>query len=93
MAARPVRLAEQSQDGPGDDGGANSAGAPEQPPARREERQDREEREERQPDHNAGNRRAGRGILSRVGLRRDEPGDGPPPPPPPPRSDFGAPSR
>ena len=84
---------EQSQDGPGDDGGAKSAGAPEQPPARREERQDREEREERQPDHNAGNRRAGRGILSRVGLRRDEPGDGPPPPPPPPRSDFGAPSR
>ena len=84
---------EQSQDGPGDDGGAKSARTPEQPPARREERQDREEREERQPDHNTGNRRAGRGILSRVGLRRDDPGDGPPPPPPPPRSDFGAPSR
>ena len=50
-----------------------------------------EEPEERQPDSHMGNRRAGRGILSRVGIRRDEPGDGPPPPPPPPRSDFGAP--
>ena len=51
-----------------------------------------EEPEERQPDSHMGNRRTGRGILSRVGLRReDQPGDGPPPPPPPPRSDFGAP--
>ena len=51
----------------------------------------REEPEERQPDSHMGNRRSGRGILSRVGIRREEPGDGPPPPPPPPRSDFGAP--
>lgn len=53
----------------------------------------RGEREERQPDSHVGNRRAGRGILSRVGLRREESSDGPPPPPPPPRSDFGAPNR
>ena len=61
------------------------------PQSQRQEESQQDEPEERQPDSHMGNRRAGRGILSRVGIRRDEPGDGPPPPPPPPRSDFGAP--
>ena len=79
---------EGAQDAPRED---RNRPARRSPQAQRQEESQREEPEERQPDSHMGNRRAGRGILSRVGIRRDEPGDGPPPPPPPPRSDFGAP--
>ncbi len=87
---------EQSeQDGPRED--AESSARPQREERedddKRGKREERGEREERQPDSNVGNRRTGRGILSRVGLRREERSDGPPPPPPPPRSDFGAPRR
>ncbi len=64
------------------------------PQAQQRQPQPRPEPEERQPESNDGGRRRAN-ILSRVGIRRNEPppSDGPPPPPPPPRSDFGAPSR
>ena len=72
---------------------ANEVNGQSDQPARDDEPLSAEEPDEPQPDSHLGNRRTGRGILSRVGLRRDEddPNDGPPPPPPPPRSGFGAP--
>ena len=97
--ANQTNQADQSeqaeQDGPRED--AESSARPQREERedndKRGKREERGEREERQPDSNVGNRRTGRGILSRVGLRREERSDGPPPPPPPPRSDFGAPRR
>ena len=81
---------EQNSETNGDDSQPEQRKEADRPVARGGQSQ-REEPEERQPDSHMGNRRSGRGILSRVGIRREEPGDGPPPPPPPPRSDFGAP--